>query len=102
MKLTKCEQEIILEITKGYDKHSLIAQKLGISPSTFNAHLSNIYRKTNTHNQVQLIRWAWLEAARCRRDENAAPYGLDNGREFLTAQAIEPLYGDGGKIHGKA
>lgn len=64
MKLTIREQEVVLGIAKGYDKHANVARELGINLNTFNVHLRHIYQKTGTHNQVQLIRWAFLEAAK--------------------------------------
>lgn len=101
MKLTEREQEIILEVAKGYDKHSLVAQKLGINLNTLNAHLLHIYRKTNTRNQIQLIRWAWVEAARCRPDENVENNGSDNGRESHTVQETEQPYAGNGSNRGR-
>ncbi len=35
-----------------------IAQKLDISKRTVDNHISNILKKTNTDNRVELVRWA--------------------------------------------
>lgn len=62
MKLSLREQEVVLEVAKGHDSNLCIARKLCIEEGTVNLHLRSIYKKTGTHNHVQLIRWAWREA----------------------------------------
>nr|WP_238568932.1 LuxR C-terminal-related transcriptional regulator [Xenococcus sp. PCC 7305] len=47
-----------------------IAQKLEISKRTVDNHISNILKKTNVDNRVELVRWALQWGKVCLNDVN--------------------------------
>ena len=55
--LTPREQEIMVLLAEGLSSKE-IADKLFISPKTVDNHRSNIFRKLNLHNVIELIRYA--------------------------------------------
>lgn len=56
IKFTKREKEIIQLIMQARcRKH--IADELSVSIHTIDAHLRNIYLKTNTHSMLELFAW---------------------------------------------
>lgn len=66
-RLTQREQEILLELARGYDSNKALARHLGITLGTLEGHLVHIHAKLGTKNQVQLVRWAFREALRASR-----------------------------------
>jgi DNA-binding CsgD family transcriptional regulator len=66
--LTVAEAGLAMEILKG-DGRTAAAARRGISDATAKTHLSNIFEKTGTHRQAELIRL--LLAAADRRDKDA-------------------------------
>ncbi|MBT3045713.1 MAG: response regulator transcription factor [gamma proteobacterium symbiont of Ctena orbiculata] len=52
-KLTEREREIAQHVGAG-DSNKVIARKLDITERTVKAHLSSIFRKTNTKDRLQL------------------------------------------------
>ena len=62
--LTHREQEILVELAKGHDTVSVIADRLGFSSSAVTTHISNMCRKTGTKNKTQLLLWAFRTARR--------------------------------------
>jgi len=55
--LTKRERTIIKLVSSGA-RNKEIADKLCISEHTVKAHISSIFRKTQSRNRVELLRWA--------------------------------------------
>ncbi len=56
-KLTLTEQKVLEFIIKGYS-NSQIAKDLNVTESTIKAHVSNILRKTELSNRVELVVFA--------------------------------------------
>lgn len=56
-KLTKQEVRIINMVCQG-SKNNEVANNLNISTHTVNTHINNVYRKTHSHNRIQLMHWA--------------------------------------------
>lgn len=52
--LTNRERDVLKEALKGL-RHKKIAENLGISLKTVQAHLSKIYLKLDVHSQSELI-----------------------------------------------
>jgi DNA-binding CsgD family transcriptional regulator len=65
--LTSAEAALAAEILKG-DGRKAAAQRCGISDATAKTHLSNIFEKTGTHRQAELVR-VLLDAANARERE---------------------------------
>lgn len=57
MQLTRQEKRIIELVGEGA-RNKEIASHLNISAHTVKAHLSSIFRKTQSRNRVELLRWA--------------------------------------------
>lgn len=55
--LSARELEIVELVVTGLSNHK-IAQKLEISKRTVDNHISNILKKTNATNRVELVRWS--------------------------------------------
>ena len=55
--LSNRELEIVELVVAGLSNHK-IAQQLDISKRTVDNHISNILKKTNTDNRVELVRWS--------------------------------------------
>ncbi len=55
--LSSRELEILELVVKGLSNYK-IAQELDISKRTVDNHISNILKKTNADNRVELVRWA--------------------------------------------
>jgi DNA-binding NarL/FixJ family response regulator len=55
--LSSRELQILELVVNGFSNHK-IAQDLEISKRTVDNHISNILKKTNTDNRVELVRWA--------------------------------------------
>lgn len=55
--LSTRELEIVELVVAGLSNHK-IAQQLEISKRTVDNHISNILKKTNTDNRVELVRWS--------------------------------------------
>jgi DNA-binding CsgD family transcriptional regulator len=53
--LSEAESGVAIEILKG-DGRLAAARRLGISDTTVKTHLSNIFEKTGTHRQAELVR----------------------------------------------
>ncbi len=68
--LTAREQEVIQHIARGY-LYKEIAQRLGISVKTVEAHVSSVLRKLQLSTRHELTRWAW---------ERFEPPGSGKGR----------------------
>jgi DNA-binding NarL/FixJ family response regulator len=56
-RLTNRERTIIQLVSSGA-RNKEIAQRLCISEHTVKAHISSIFRKTESRNRVELLRWA--------------------------------------------
>jgi DNA-binding NarL/FixJ family response regulator len=56
--LTPREQEVIQHIARGY-LYKEIAQRLGISAKTVEAHVSSVLRKLQLSTRHELTTWAW-------------------------------------------
>jgi DNA-binding NarL/FixJ family response regulator len=56
--LTPREQEVIQHIARGY-LYKEIAQRLGISAKTVEAHVSSVLRKLQLSTRHELSTWAW-------------------------------------------
>jgi DNA-binding NarL/FixJ family response regulator len=55
--LSTRELEIVELVVAGLSNHK-IAEQLEISKRTVDNHISNILKKTNTDNRVELVRWS--------------------------------------------
>jgi RNA polymerase sigma factor (sigma-70 family) len=55
--LTPREREVLRHLARGY-LYKEIAQRLGISTKTVEAHVSAVLRKLQLSNRHQLSRWA--------------------------------------------
>jgi DNA-binding NarL/FixJ family response regulator len=55
--LSARELEIVELVVTGLSNHK-IAQRLEISKRTVDNHISNILKKTNATNRVELVRWS--------------------------------------------
>lgn len=55
--LSERELQIVELVVTGLSNHK-IAQQLEISKRTVDNHISNILKKTNTNNRVELVRWS--------------------------------------------
>ena len=55
--LTDREKDVLQLIPSGMTSKEM-AQVLGVVEKTVEYHLSNLYSKTDTHNKVQLLRYA--------------------------------------------
>ena len=51
------ELQIVELVVTGLSNHK-IAEQLEISKRTVDNHISNILKKTNTNNRVELVRWS--------------------------------------------
>ena len=56
-KLTKREQTIVALVAQG-GQNKEIAEQLHISVNTVKTHVYSIFRKTNSRNRVELIKWS--------------------------------------------
>jgi len=65
--LSEAETEVAIEILKG-DGRLSAARRLGISNATAKTHLSNIFEKTGTHRQAELVHLL-LDTASARETE---------------------------------
>lgn len=70
-RLTPREQEILLELAKGYEGNKCLARHMNISTTTLNNHLAAMYIKTGTTNKTQLVLWAFRQAKRTLARETA-------------------------------
>ena len=68
--LTPREQEVIQHIARGY-LYKEIAQRLGISVKTVEAHVSSVLRKLQLSTRHELTTWAWERFEPPRRGEGA-------------------------------
>jgi DNA-binding CsgD family transcriptional regulator/PAS domain-containing protein len=59
--LTKAEADVALEILKG-DGRAAAAARLGITPATVRAHLSQIFAKTGVRRQAELV-WQLMQGS---------------------------------------
>ena len=60
--MTKCEQEILLCLLDGRS-NNWIAESLGISDKTVEAHLITLYKKLKVKSRSQAILW-WLSTSK--------------------------------------
>ncbi len=65
--LSEAESGVAIEILKGNGRRAA-ARRLGISDTTAKTHLSNIFEKTGTHRQAELVRLL-LDSANARETE---------------------------------
>ncbi|MEM5504174.1 response regulator transcription factor [Shewanella frigidimarina] len=63
-RLTTRERTIIQLVSSGA-RNKEIAQRLCISEHTVKAHISSIFRKTESRNRVELLRWAQTYQSHC-------------------------------------
>lgn len=80
--LSSRELQILELVVKGLSNLK-IAQQLDISKRTVDNHISNILKKTNTVNRVELVRWALQWGKVCLDDVNCCtlPNGEANNEE---------------------
>jgi len=55
--VTDREREVLILVAEGYTNRQ-IAEMLGISPKTVDVHRTNLMRKLNLHNRVEVTRYA--------------------------------------------
>ncbi len=67
--LSSRELEILELVVSGLSNHK-IAEELDISKRTVDNHISNILKKTQTENRVELVRWALQWGKVCIDDVN--------------------------------
>ena len=67
--LSSRELQILELVVKGLSNQK-IARELDISKRTVDNHISNILKKTNTDNRVELVRWALQWGKVCLDDVN--------------------------------
>ena len=67
--LSSRELEILELVVTGLSNHK-IAQRLDISKRTVDNHISNILKKTNADNRVELVRWALQWGKACLNNVN--------------------------------
>lgn len=67
MKLTMREQEILVELAKGFENREEIARRLNISPNTVNTYMASMFKKTGCQSQTQLVLWGFREALKAAR-----------------------------------
>ena len=67
--LSTRELEILELVVNGLSNHK-IAEQLEISKRTVDNHISNILKKTNVDNRVELVRWALQWGKVCLNDVN--------------------------------
>lgn len=67
--LSARELEILELVVNGLSNHK-IAEQLEISKRTVDNHISNILKKTNVDNRVELVRWALQWGKVCLNDVN--------------------------------
>ena len=65
--LTRMEAEVASRVVRGMDL-SEIAETLGITIHTVRGHLKQLFAKTNTHRQAELVRLILAGPARIRLD----------------------------------
>ncbi|GAB4534385.1 MAG: hypothetical protein Tsb0014_20530 [Pleurocapsa sp.] len=70
--LSARELEIVELVVNGLSNHK-IAEQLEISKRTVDNHISNILKKTNTDNRVELVRWALQWGKVCIDNVNCCP-----------------------------
>ena len=70
--LSARELEILELVVNGLSNHK-IAQQLEISKRTVDNHISNILKKTNVDNRVELVRWALQWGKACLNEVNCCP-----------------------------
>jgi DNA-binding NarL/FixJ family response regulator len=70
--LSTRELEIVELVVQGLSNHK-IAQQLEISKRTVDNHISNILKKTNTANRVELVRWSLQWGKVCIDNVNCCP-----------------------------
>ena len=67
--LSARELEIVELVVTGLSNHK-IAQRLEISKRTVDNHISNILKKTNAANRVELVRWSLQRGKVCLDNVN--------------------------------
>ena len=70
--LSMRELEIVELVVAGLSNHK-IAEQLEISKRTVDNHISNILKKTNTDNRVELVRWSLQWGKVCIDNVNCCP-----------------------------
>ena len=66
-KLTMREQEILVELARGFENREEIAKRLDISTHTVNSHMTSMFEKTGCRSQTQLVLWGFREALEAAR-----------------------------------
>jgi DNA-binding NarL/FixJ family response regulator len=72
--LSARELEIVELVVNGLSNHK-IAQRLEISKRTVDNHISNILKKTNATNRVELVRWSLQWGKVCLDNVNCCSIG---------------------------
>ena len=83
--LSSRELQILELVVKGLSNQK-IAQQLEISKRTVDNHISNILKKTNTNNRVELLRWALQWGKACLDSVNCCTLPIEpaaNSTGFL-------------------
>lgn len=57
VKLTPREEEVVFHLASGLTMKKT-AERLGISPKTVDAHKTNLMKRLDIHNRVDLVKWA--------------------------------------------
>ncbi len=77
--LSARELEILELVVNGLSNHK-IAEQLEISKRTVDNHISNILKKTNVDNRVELVRWALQWGKVCLNDVNCCTLPNPEGK----------------------
>lgn len=75
--LSSRELQILELVVKGLSNQK-IAGQLEISKRTVDNHISNILKKTNTDNRVELLRWALQWGKACIDEVNCCTLPVDD------------------------
>lgn len=89
--LSSRELQILELVVSGFSNHK-IAQDLEISKRTVDNHISNILKKTNTDNRVELVRWALQWGKVCLDQVNCCSLRNYEGTEKNHRWANSEMY----------
>lgn len=66
-RLTDAEQHVLIALVECGGRRDVMAQQLNIRRSTLGVHMTRLFRKSGSKNNVQLLRWALREARKATR-----------------------------------
>jgi DNA-binding CsgD family transcriptional regulator len=85
--LSMRELEIVELVVAGLSNYK-IAEQLEISKRTVDNHISNILKKTNTDNRVELVRWSLQWGKVCIDNVNCCALPETGERENLNEKMV--------------